>query len=89
MVRPRRTDNPLTRRTNRTQKPTGDSRAIKTYAKLDNERRACEDRLKKVKSKIEEVEPRVMDFFQKMGLDRLTVSGVTVYVHRQLWACLE
>ena len=69
--------------------PTGDSRAIKVYAKLDNERRACEDRLKKVKSKIEEVEPRVMDFFQKLGLDRLTVSGVTVYVQRQLWAGRE
>ena len=70
-------------------KPTGDSRAIKTYAKLDNERRALEDKLKKVKAKIEAAEPRVMDFFQKMGLDRLTVSGVTVYVQRQLWAGRE
>ncbi len=66
-------------------KPTGDSRALRTYARLDKEKRAAEAKLKKVKSEIEACEPRVKSFFEKMGVSKFTIEGITIYLNRQLW----
>ncbi len=72
-----------------TAKPTGRSTSLRTYAKLDKERRTLNARLKKLDTLIEETSHAVLDHFQKIGIDRVTVDGVTIYVRRQLWAGRE
>ncbi len=72
-----------------TTKPTGRSTSLRTYARLDKEKRGLEDRLKKLKVQIEETSHAVLDHFQKLGIDRVTVEGVTIYVRRELWAGRE
>lgn len=70
-------------------KPTGDSRSLQTYSRLWKEQQAAKAKLDKIKAQLAEVEPRVLDFFQKSGVPRMTVRGVTIYTKRDLWAGRE
>jgi len=45
--------------------------------------------LKALKQQYDELEPQVIDYMTKEGLQRLTVDGRTVYVNRQIWASVD
>jgi len=53
---------------------------------LQGEKRDLQDRLKQVESEIAVVEERLLDEFSRAGLQKLTMDGHTLYLHRQAWA---
>ena len=69
--------------------PTGDARSLQTYSRLWKEMKAVTAKLDRIKADIKACEPRVLDFFEKSGIPRTTVRGVTIYVKRDLWAGRE
>ena len=42
-----------------------------------------------MKEGIDELEPEILDHFEKYGVQRLTQGGLTVYLSRTLWAGKE
>ena len=68
---------------------TGDSRSLKKFVRLDKEKRELETKLKKAKAELAEAEVNVLNHFEKMGMSKASVDGLTVYVKRQLWAGRE
>ena len=65
---------------------TGDSRTLRTYVKLATEERALDDKLAAVAAKLKELEPNIFKYFERMGMDRATIDGLTIYLRRELWA---
>jgi len=65
---------------------TGVAFTLKKFVRLLKIEDKLKQQLKKVKSDIEETEPGVLDHFQKMGISKTTVEGITVYIRRQIWA---
>lgn len=56
------------------------------FVELAKERRELEARLKAVKARQEKLETPLLDSFAKNETQNVRVAGITVYVHRQLWA---
>lgn len=65
---------------------TADIRTIRRYCELENERSKLDDALKAVKAKLDELEPAVLDYFQRQGLDRVSLDGRTLYLRRDVYA---
>lgn len=65
---------------------TGSSLTLRKYARLDRDRRTLKEKLAKVEAEIDETEPGVIEHFQRMGMDRATIDGTTIYLRRELWA---
>ncbi len=59
---------------------------LKRYVELEKERRDLEDRLKAVKAESEKLGASLLEQFAEAGIQNARVNGLTVYVHRQLWA---
>ncbi len=59
---------------------------LKRYVELEHERRDLDDRLKAVKAETEKLAASLLDQFAEAGMQSARVNGLTVYVHRQLWA---
>ena len=62
------------------------SATLKKYARLDKLEREFEAKLEKVKASRKEAEPAVIEYFEKMGMDRASIDGITIYIKRDLWA---
>lgn len=58
----------------------------KEYADLSKEKRKVEAELDRIKNRMAEIEPLLLDMWAESGLDRMTVDGVTMFIHTQLWA---
>lgn len=67
-------------------KPRATSATLTKYARLDRELRAAENKVKKLKAQRTDVEARVLEYFQKTGVDSFKIGGITIYLRRQLWA---
>src|SRR5262245_59555009 len=55
-----------------------DVRTLKKYVAFTNEKRELEDRLVAVKAQLMDLEPRVLEYFQRHGLDRVAVDGISL-----------
>ena len=62
---------------------------LKRFVALDKRKRRLEEELKSVKAELEDLRPAVLDYFRTSGTQKQTLDGVTVYLHRQLWAGRE
>lgn len=60
--------------------------AVKRYAKLYSEKKEAERTLKTAAEGMTELESTVVDYFQKHGVSKQTVDGLTVHLRRELWA---
>ena len=65
---------------------TGDSRTLKRFAKLDKLKRELKKKIEANEADLKEVEPQVINYFQRMGMDNAKIDGVTIYLRRELWA---
>lgn len=54
--------------------------------KLRREKARLESELERVKAKIAELDPRLLDWFTEVGMDRGTWDGMTLTQRRELWA---
>jgi hypothetical protein len=59
---------------------------MKMYVDLLKQSKDLDERLKKVKSSMAEIEPLVLEYFVDNGVDRITIEGVTLYPKSQIWA---
>jgi hypothetical protein len=59
---------------------------IERFIELETERRELEARLKEVKEEIAPLHEQVLTYFEQTGTSKIKRSGLTLYVHRQLWA---
>lgn len=60
--------------------------AVKRYAKLFADKKEAERTLKIATEGMAELESTLIDYFQKHGIDRQSIEGVTVHLRRELWA---
>lgn len=60
--------------------------AMKQFVTLEKERRVLESRLKEVKEIRDGLEQTLLERFQEGQILSVKVDGLTVYLHRQLWA---
>jgi hypothetical protein len=63
-----------------------DSVKLRHYVELEKERRDHESRLNSIKESIAQIEDDLLKDFEKDGISKATVDGLTIYIHRQLWA---
>lgn len=61
----------------------GDTRR---YVELRRRQKELEAEAKAIKDEADALEQSLLEDFASEGLDRMTVDGNTVYLHRQLWA---
>lgn len=62
---------------------------VREYTKLNRRKRELEAELDAVKEQKAKVEERLLEEFSLDNVDRITLDGHTVYLHRQVWAALE
>ena len=60
--------------------------AIKSYAAMFVKRQALEDQVEKIKLELKALEPVVLSYFERNGVDRQSIDGRTVAPRHQLWA---
>lgn len=63
-----------------------DNNLLAEYVELSKTKRSLEAELKDAKRRLGELEPKLLDQFAASAMQRCHVAGLTVYVHRQLWA---
>jgi hypothetical protein len=63
-----------------------DTENLQEFVDLENDRRDLELRLKQIKERRQELEEKLLSQFEESGVQSMRVNGMTVYMHRQLWA---
>lgn len=58
----------------------------KEFAALSRKKRKVEAELDRIKTRLAEIEPVLLDIWAASGLNRITVDGVSMFIHSQLWA---
>lgn len=59
---------------------------VKEYAALQNEKAKLKDRLAAIDARLGDLEPHVLEWFQREGVDRIRVDDRTLSLRRELWA---
>lgn len=59
---------------------------LREFVRLNNYRRELDEKLTVVKSQIAGLEVVIRDDMETSGIQSFNVDGLTVYLHRQLWA---
>jgi hypothetical protein len=59
------------------------------FAELEKRRRELEVELKIIEKEEEELEPAVLEQFIESGVSKVTLNGLTVYLHKSLFAGTE
>lgn len=59
---------------------------VREYAALQNEKGGLKDRLAAIDARLADLEPTVLDWFQRNGVDRVRVDDRTLSLRRELWA---
>ena len=59
---------------------------VRRFIILDRTRKQCEAEAEGMKTALADLERELLPRFESAGLQRMTVDGVTVYIHHQLWA---
>lgn len=68
------------------EKPTGRSQSLVQYAKWYAAKKKAEAEYDKANAKLTELEPQVLDHFEKTGMRKSTLGGFTIYLKEELWA---
>lgn len=63
-----------------------DIRTVRKYAQLENRRAELDDELKAVKAQLADLEPAVLSYFQRQGMQSTKMEGRTLYLKRELYA---
>ena len=63
-----------------------DNRTLKKFLRLTRDKKALDVKLEKIKQDLRESEKTLRAQFEKAGLDSTKVDGMTIYLHRQVWA---
>ena len=56
-----------------------------TYSQADRAKRAAEDELKRAEAVMKELEPKLLDMMAEIGMDKITLHGITYSPHRRLY----
>ena len=56
------------------------------YVELDARKRELKDEQKQLNAEMRELGDKILRDFEREGIQNLNINGVTLYVHRQLWA---
>lgn len=59
---------------------------LKDYIELAKEKKELKEQLKEVEERLKEELPKVLDFFDKNDVDKMTIGGHTIYPKKQIWA---
>lgn len=59
---------------------------VDEFVLLTQRKQQLENDLSVIKKEIDEIEPKILDHFEKHGIQRITQGGLTVYLSRSLWA---
>lgn len=59
---------------------------VHRYVELRRRQSELESEASGVKEEADQIEQRLLEDFAEQGVDRMSVNGHTVYLHRQLWA---
>ena len=57
-----------------------DKSKLQTFILLEKERRALEDKVKAIKAETAQLQQDILDEFSAMGIQRITMNGLTAYV---------
>lgn len=60
--------------------------SMREFVALEKERRDLEDRLKHIKARRDDLEQILLGAFEESQIQSMKIDGLTVYIHRQLWA---
>ena len=63
-----------------------DLERIRDFITLDQEKKVLEAQLQILKQQIADLQPGLKDDFAREGVNSINLDGVTVYLHRALWA---
>ena len=63
-----------------------DTVKLNRFVELEKQRRDLETRLKALKEETTKLKESILSDFEEAGMSKTVVEGMTVYVHRQLWA---
>ena len=63
-----------------------DNELLHKFVDLETKRRELDREHKRVKEQCAETEARLLKEFEAAGMESAKVDGMTVYLHRQLWA---
>jgi|TARA_Y100000310_G_scaffold340907_1_gene438267 hypothetical protein len=69
-----------------TDTPRADIRTVKRFAILNDEKKSLDKQLADVKAQMKSLEPSVIEYFERQGMQSANVEGSTVYLRRELWA---
>ena len=56
------------------------------FVALALEKKELKTKISHVQNEMSELEESILTHFEQASIDKLTILGVTLYVHRQLWA---
>ena len=56
------------------------------FQQLTERKAAIDAELKGIKARLADLEPKLLAFFEDMGMQSVKANGRTFYIHRQLWA---
>jgi|WetSurMetagenome_2_1015567.scaffolds.fasta_scaffold03374_8 hypothetical protein len=59
---------------------------FKEFAALSKKKRELDFELDQVKEKLSILEPQILDSMAESGMDKITIDGMTLFIHSQLWA---
>lgn len=62
---------------------------MQRYAKTKADIDAMEEKVKALKTKFAEMEPRVVEYMERHGLKKVSTGGRTIYLARKLWASVN
>lgn len=63
-----------------------DIRTLKEFHALDARRRELDDELVSIRAKMQDLEPLVLNYFQRHGIDRIAIDGITLGVRCDVYA---
>lgn len=61
-----------------------DIREVGKYALLLTQKLEAEDKVKKINAEVAKLFPDVLDYFQRQGINQLSVAGRTLYLRREV-----
>lgn len=65
--------------------PKANIATVKAMAGMYKQKADLEAQLKKVKARIDQATPGVIEYFQRQGTQKVEVDGRTIFLRRELW----
>lgn len=59
---------------------------VKTFIELETRKRELKEELERLEAEKAEIEQSLLKHFEESGIQKVSMNGMTVYLHRQIWA---